>query len=933
MGSERDESHCFSSDSSVLPSSNLILSSSFSSITTRGSIEKSFFTIIDPTITSTTEIEEIVNIWMNKFKENPKNGTIKLFAVIINCFDIDVCEDAFINFNSVLIFARINKCFETLAKTGSLISPEKVKKSVDVQKSLELFTEIFHFHSNLFLENDTNKSYFIFLRDILTRISQSNFVGPRLLATSFGLKIVTGFIQSNNIELVKNDLDILLTEFLTKRWKDTICFVREKVLLELTCWINIDSISFINEFWMYIYWALGDQSTSIQTIALKISNDILSMHSNIPKVKMLINKIVSVLANLLLSTNDEVVISALNLYSILPSIDEENNEEDHMNKVESIALELIFSEKSKIARVAAKHFMNQMVNSQPNVFEQLKVLIVILEGVPSQIKLIATSFFVNAIYDLCPILTDFKLISQLLTLNNLEDTKKHNFLILFMYVVKWLITGVKPEHKIAFTGDQNDIIQLHINTIKKIEYTTYMVVHLLNQFKECNVPTHAFSLWILLQFIDFKLLQNSKIISEILDQGSLFYHTWNIPTILEMISKCIHIMTSNLEGSDQSLCLKFIKDIAEVNINILKAAIENPTKNTLNLQSQKNSLIKIWSLAKYNLIPEDLKPLKYLSYYVTNLNNNSPTNLIVSEFALSAFMEVFRKTILKVPKQFQNNFCIEQSESIVDNTYITFLNAMLITSSKYELQVLNICETAFLIVNDLLRIRFNIDKTNYILDDDQNIKLNEFIFSLCNNCEYNDDLNTLRLVEVFVQLIQDGLIEMNHLITLLQFVKKELIEHVLEPVFNYFCKKETGDQLSDVINLYLVYMYENIISQKSDFKNYTLKDLTDVTTIITRILCQCIDQIGRRLVSTNIHRHGIQYAMSDSLSNPYSEYPFKQFFWILVSMCDTLIPYDAQRLASDFISKPATQELINSENEYVLGYLYKLLELCDTEEC
>jgi len=38
--------------------------------------------------------------------------------------------------------------------------------------------------------------------------------------------------------------------------------------------------------------------------------------------------------------------------------------------------------------------------------------------------------------------------------------------------------------------------------------------------------------------------------------------------------------------------------------------------------------------------------------------------------------------------------------------------------------------------------------------------------------EYNDDLNTLRLVEVFIQLIQDGLIEMNHLITLLQFVKK-----------------------------------------------------------------------------------------------------------------------------------------------------------------
>ncbi|XP_050058671.1 uncharacterized protein LOC114121425 isoform X2 [Aphis gossypii] len=910
MGSEHDETNCSSSDNNVLLSSNFALSSSLSSIITRGSIENSFFTIIDPTITNTTEIEEIVNIWVKKFKENPRTGTIKLFAVIINCFDVDVCEDAFIQFNCVQIFARINKCFETLTKTGSLISPEKVKKSIDVQKSLELFTAIFHYHNNLFFENDANKSYFIFLRDILTKISQSDFIGPRLLATSFGLKIVTGLIQSNNVELIKNDLDIFYTEFLIKRWKDTICIIREQVLLELIIWINIDSINFINDFWMYIYWALGDQSTSVQNIALKISNDILNMHSNIPKVKMLIKKIISVLANLLLSSNDGVVISALNLYSILPSVDEE----DYMNKVESIALELIFSEKSKIARVAAKHFMNQMVNSQPN------------------IKLIASSFFVDAIYDLCPVLTDFKLISQLLSLDNLEDTEKHNLLILLMYVVKWLITGVKPEQKIAFMGDQNDIIQLHINTVEKIEYTTYMVIHLINQFKECDIPTHAFSLWILLQFIDFKLLQGSKIISDILDQGSLFYHTWNIPTILEMISKCLHIMTSNLEGSDQSLCLKFIKDIAQENINILKAEIENPTKNTSNILSQKNALIKIWSLAKYNFIPEDLEPLKYLSYYVTNLNNNSPTNIIVSEFALSAFMEVFRRTILNVPTNIQNNVYFEQSENIVENTYITFLNAMLITSSKYDPQMINICETAFLIVDDLLRIRFNIDNTNYLLDDDQNIKLNEFIFSLCHNCEYNDDLNILRLVEIFIQLIQDGLIEINHLITLLQFVKKELIEYALGPVFNYFCKKETGDQLSDVINLYLVYMYENIISQKSNFKNYTLKDLTDVATIITRILCQCTDQIGKRLVSTNIHRHGIQYAMNDSLSNPYSEYPFKQFFWILVSMCDILIPYDAQRLASDFISKPATQELINADNEYVLGYLYKLLELYDTQK-
>lgn len=67
-----------------------------------------------------------------------------------------------------------------------MISPEKIKKSIEIHKSLELFTAVFHHHSNLFLEKDVNKSYFTFLRDILTRISQSDFVGPRLLATSFG---------------------------------------------------------------------------------------------------------------------------------------------------------------------------------------------------------------------------------------------------------------------------------------------------------------------------------------------------------------------------------------------------------------------------------------------------------------------------------------------------------------------------------------------------------------------------------------------------------------------------------------------------------------------------------------------------------------------------------------------------------------------------
>jgi len=56
-------------------------------------------------------------------------------------------------------------------------------------------------------------------------------------------------------------------------------------------------------------------------------------------------------------------------------------------------------------------------------------------------------------------------------------------------------------------------------------------------------------------------------------------------------------------------------------------------------------------------------------------------------------MEVFRRTILKVPTNLKNYFCIERSENIVENTYNTFLNAMLTTSSKYDPQMINICET------------------------------------------------------------------------------------------------------------------------------------------------------------------------------------------------------------------------------------------------
>lgn len=99
-----------------------------------------------------------------------------------------------------------------------------------------------------------------------------------------------------------------------------------------------------------------------------------------------------------------------------------------------------------------------MVNSQPNESKQLKVILMILNGIQPQMITIATSFFVDAIYDLCPVITDFKLISQILNLENyIEDKDKCNLMILLMYVVKWVITGIKPEHKIANTGDKNDV--------------------------------------------------------------------------------------------------------------------------------------------------------------------------------------------------------------------------------------------------------------------------------------------------------------------------------------------------------------------------------------------------------------------------------------------------------------------------------------------
>lgn len=40
-------------------------------------------------------------------------------------------------------------------------------------------------------------------------------------------------------------------------------------------------------------------------------------------------------------------------------------------------------------------------------------------------------------------------------------------------------------------------------------------------------------------------------------------------------------MTSNLKGYEQDLCFKKINDIATMNINVLKAGIENSLENVM----------------------------------------------------------------------------------------------------------------------------------------------------------------------------------------------------------------------------------------------------------------------------------------------------------------------------------------------------------------
>lgn len=118
----------------------------------------------------------------------------------------------------------------------------------------------------------------------------------------------------------------------------------------------------------------------------------------------------------------------------------------------------MFSENFNVAQFAAKHFVEQMVNLQPNESEKIKLILLILRGIPEQLMTVSISVFVNVIYDLCPVLTNFKLISQILNLDNyIEDIDKCNLMILLMYVVRWSVTGVRPANETTILGNQNDV--------------------------------------------------------------------------------------------------------------------------------------------------------------------------------------------------------------------------------------------------------------------------------------------------------------------------------------------------------------------------------------------------------------------------------------------------------------------------------------------
>lgn len=62
-------------------------------------------------------------------------------------------------------------------------------------------------------------------------------------------------------------------------------------------------------------------------------------------------------------------------------------------------------------------------------------------------------------------------------------------------------------------------------------------------------------------------------------------------------------------------------------------------------------------------------------------------------------MEILRKELLKAATNCQNSISIDQySERTLENTFLNFFDAMFNILSKYDPQVLDICETVSFIV-------------------------------------------------------------------------------------------------------------------------------------------------------------------------------------------------------------------------------------------
>ncbi|XP_050529605.1 uncharacterized protein LOC126899101 isoform X2 [Daktulosphaira vitifoliae] len=831
---------------------------------------------------------------------------LKLFTVLIeDCLNIKISAT---DLNVDEIYHQVIDCLKIMSYEKTLHSTESIKKSIFTKKSSEFLILVFKNYSNLFFLSSENVKYFIFLEEIFLKMSLSDITSLRFLAINFSLKIITGMLQFECGVMLNNQISKFLDEFVTKKFNDVSYIIREALLIELEKWIKINPTYFINKYWTSIYITTGDKSLCVQKVALQICKSILAFHSSNPNIHLLADKLLQVLINLLLSKNEEIALLAYNMYEILQNCD---TNDEHLSKLESIALELIFSENVNIARHAAQHFVINYVNKQTNSIDRLKFISVFLSGIPENVPPIVIAYFANAIFEFCAELQNFQLFAEILdNENHLNENEKCIMTTLFVYIVRKLITGNDPEQNSCYIGYTKDVKESKPDNEKKKEFTTVMLPCILNQLKNCKKPTYEFSLWALMQYIDYTC--NLSILHDVLLQVGSSFFKWTIPGLLELISRSIYLMTLSLKGQEYNLVINNLKNSTYRIIDVLKSGIENSQDDMLtSISCQEISLIRLWSLAKYNKLPEEINLLEYLSYYIPEMKD-SQNNLVFSMFGFYAYFEILKRNMIN-----EIDFSLE---NCIDHQCLQFMESMFSVLKSFDKQLFELNETSFLIIGNCLQVRKSINKP-FDINTNQDLALSMFIYYVCENHELNGDINTVKLIELFFRLIQERLIKIRHMVTVMQFIQKDIFEKALGPVFNFFCNAETGNELCQVIEIFLIYMFENIICQSENYENITFKDLVIMASKISQLINQCTDTTGKRLVSTNVLRHGIQYALNDTL-----EYPFKQFFWVLASLCNSLTSYDAEKLADYFIENPYIKEMIDIGEKHVLTFLYKLRE-------